>query len=417
MKKNFVLLLILTINLLSFPQNLDKKKWLDDIEQYKKGIEKYHINPFSKISKTEFEVDIKKLKSKINEFSDIEIIIELMKITRKIGDGHTAVSLRGQDVHFFPFEVMNFVDDWRVTRVENSYKNLLGYKLTGINGHSIAEVIEKMKDVVPFVENSQSQITRISDYIIIGEFLYGLGIIESISDASFTFQHNDGAITSYAFNTLNEDNYLDDSNFIKIELNHPQIEKPVNAEFDYFWFTKVKNTDALYIKFQSYPEYQKMDALCKEIYQYINENQLQQVIIDMRQNGGGDYFVGVLLAYYLNLCNSIDWENGVFVLSDKVVFSAATINVIQYRQMLNAKIFGEPTGSNPSGYQDMDEFKLTNSGLIITYSKRHFQFTETLTDGVIPDVFVPYIWNDYSIGKDNMLDEILNNLIENRVND
>jgi hypothetical protein len=407
MRITLYIVLIIVMTIFAFPQNLDRSKWIDDIEQYQKGIETLHINPFSKISKEKFENEVNSLKRELNNLSDFEIIIELMKITRKIGDGHTAVSLRGQDVKFFPLEVMNFGDEWRIVKIDNSYKEFLGYKLIGINGFSIDEVINKMQNVVPYVENSQSQITRISDYINISEFLYGLGIIDSVSEASFTFQHDDGAKISFAINSVNRDYYLDNSNFNQFELIHPNIEKPEKPELDYFWFAPVMNTEALYIKFKSYPEYSKMDEICKSIYQYIENNKVKQVIIDMRNNGGGDYFVGVLLAFYLNLCDTIEWENGVYVISDKEVFSAATVNVIQYRQMLNAKIIGEPTGSNPKGYQDMDEFVLNNSKLIITYSKRFFKFTEENTDGVIPDVLIDYNWDDYYNGKDNMLEWII----------
>lgn len=78
--------------------------------------------------------------------------------------------------------------------------------------------------------------------------------------------------------------------------------------------------------------------------------------------------------------------------------------------MLNAKIVGEPTGSNPTGYQDMGQFKLPNSGMIVTYSKRLFRFQEKITQGVQPDVLIEYDWESYSKGKDNMMQWIINDL-------
>lgn len=85
------------------------------------------------------------------------------------------------------------------------------------------------------------------------------------------------------------------------------------------------------------------------------------MVIDFRGNGGGDFFVGLTLAYYLNLADSIDWRSGVYVLTDKYTFSAGVSNAAQYRQILNARIVGEPTGGNPVGYQDMGSFILPNS--------------------------------------------------------
>lgn len=98
------------------------------------------------------------------------------------------------------------------------------------------------------------------------------------------------------------------------------------------------------------------------------------------------------LAYYLNLADSIDWRSGVYVLTDKYTFSAGVSNAAQYRQILNARIVGEPTGGNPVGYQDMGSFILPNSELTVTYSKRLFRFQDTATQGIRPDVLIEYDW-------------------------
>ena len=130
----------------------------------------------------------------------------------------------------------------------------------------------------------------------------------------------------------------------------------------------------------------------------------------MRENGGGDLYVGVVLAYALNLADSIDWKNGVYVLTSPKTFSAATSNTALYKQLLNATVVGEPTGSNPTGYQDMDQFQLPNSKLIITYSKRKFVLSPTVTQGIQPDELLHYNWNDYKSGKDNITQWVIKNL-------
>lgn len=153
-----------------------------------------------------------------------------------------------------------------------------------------------------------------------------------------------------------------------------------------------------------------MKKFGEEILTHINENGITQLIIDLRNNGGGDFFVGTWLAYYLNLANTINWSEGVFLLTDKVTFSAGTVSAVQFKQILNAKVIGEPTGSNPTGYQDMDSFKLPNSGLTITYSKRNFRFQDSITEGLQPDILIPYNWHSYSNGQDNMLEWVIQSI-------
>ena len=128
----------------------------------------------------------------------------------------------------------------------------------------------------------------------------------------------------------------------------------------------------------------------------------------MRNNGGGDLYVGVVLAYALNLADSIDWKNGVFVLTSDKTFSAGTSNAALFKQLLNAKLVGQPTGSNPTGYQDMDSFTLPSSKLVITYSKRLFRLSDKANTALQPDIIINQKENDLFNNIDTVLKVLIN---------
>jgi hypothetical protein len=128
----------------------------------------------------------------------------------------------------------------------------------------------------------------------------------------------------------------------------------------------------------------------------------------MRNNGGGDLYVGVVLAYALNLADSIDWKNGVFVLTSTKTFSAGTSNAALFKQLLNAKLVGQPTGSNPNGYQDMDSFTLPSSKLVITYSKRLFRLSDKANMALQPDIIINQKENDLFNNIDTVLKVLIN---------
>jgi len=91
-------------------------------------------------------------------------------------------------------------------------------------------------------------------------------------------------------------------------------------------------------------------------------------------------------------------------------YSAAMSNAAQYRQILNARLVGEPTGGNPVGYQDMDQFSLPNSGWTITYSKRNYRFQDAFSEGVQPDVLIEADWENYDRGIDKPLAWIMEDI-------
>ena len=413
MIKFIITTFFLLVALNTYSQSTDSSLWTEDINAYKANLEKHHIDLYNKISKVEFEQELKTIQSNLNSKTDIDVIIDLMRLTQKIGDGHTAFSLRGIETHLFPIEVYKVGKQWRIVKTTDKHKNLLGKELIAIDGKTMKQIEDEVGKVAQYIENKQSKTIRIAQYAMISELLFGLHLTNSKLDATFTFLDENKNKTEATLKAINSKDYYESVEFKNFKIVIPEIEKSIDLKHDYLWFSPIKTTEAIYIKFESYPSFEEMEKFGASVLNYINKNNSKQIVIDLRNNGGGDFFVGTFLAYYLNLADSIDWKSGVYVLTDKVTFSAATSNASQFRQMLNAKIVGEPTGSNPTGYQDMGQFKLPNSGITVTYSKRLFRFQEKVTQGVQPDVLIEYDWQSYSKGIDNMMEWVINDIRKN----
>lgn len=394
----------------TYSQSTDSNLWIEDINAYKANLEKHHIDLYHTINKVEFEQELKTIQSNLNSKNDIDVIIDLMRLTQKIGDGHTAFSLRGFKTHLFPIEIDKIGEQWRIVKTTDKHKNLLGKTLIAIDGKTMKHIENEISKVAQYIENKQSKTIRVAQYTMISELLHGLHLTNNALAATFTFRDENKKKTEATLKAINSKDYYDNVEFKTLEIAIPEIEKPNALQHDFLWFSPIKTTDAIYIKFESYPSFEEMEKFGASVLNHINTNNSKQIVIDLRNNGGGDFFIGTFLAYYLNLADSIDWKSGVYVLTDKVTFSAGTSNASQFRQILNAKIVGEPTGSNPTGYQDMGQFKLPNSGMTVTYSKRLFRFQEKITQGIQPDVLIPYDWESYSKGIDNMMQWIINDI-------
>ena len=381
------------------------KNWENDLDSFYNGLKSNHINPFSKVSEQEIQNKISILKKDVDNITDARIILELMKLTRKIGDGHTAVHFHHDtELKKFPIEVYNDSGIWRVIGISEEYKSVLGSQLTHIGKHSIEELKDSLSKVVQFVENESSLQQRVTQYLRYSEILSELGLIGNSESATFTFLDGEEKTV------IELQSQSTDSVLLRYQNKQPKIKKIKDAGIDALWFGSILNRSAIYVKFGQYPSFEQMDEFGKDLLTYINENKVKKLILDLRGNGGGDFYVGLWLAYYLNLADSIDWLNGVYTLVDKDTFSAATINAAQFKQLLNAKIVGEPTGSNPNGVQDMGTFRLPHSGLTISYSKRVFRLQEKPNESLLPDVEVKYSWKSFIAGEDNILIWALNDI-------
>lgn len=405
-QKLIICLSIFSVSVLNplFAQSPAKINWKVDLETYKASLEQKHIDVYHSITKDDFTNEWQKIYNNVESLSDFEIILKLMRLTRRINDGHTSVSLRNMSTHRFPFEIEWIENRWYVVKTLNENKLILKTTLEYINGISIDTVTQKISEIAQFVENEYSLKDRTGSYVTIAELLFNLNLIDSTTQATFSFR-KDNELIHLKLNTITNDIW-ENSNLSVVTLTVPEITRPDSVNRD-LWFTSISNTKTVYINFESYPTFEEMQVFGEQLVTYIQENQMKKVIIDMRKNGGGDLYVGTVLAYALNLADSIDWKNGVFVLTSNKTFSAATSNAALFKQLLNAQVIGQPTGSNPNGYQDMDSFILPNSKLVITYSKRLFRLSDKGNVALKPDFIIHQKKRDLLNNVDTILTELI----------
>ncbi|WP_162926430.1 S41 family peptidase [Teredinibacter purpureus] len=140
---------------------------------------------------------------------------------------------------------------------------------------------------------------------------------------------------------------------------------------------------------------------------FINSHCSRNVIIDLRYNYGGDFFVGLKLAQLLVLTDAIDWKTGVYVLIDNVTFSAAMRNAAQFPQLLNAQLVGEPAGAATKIWGSLSCPALSLKLLIPSVC---IILTKDDKDALYPDILIEHSISDYIENNDRQLEWILNDI-------
>src|SRR5437764_13591384 len=102
----------------------------------------------------------------------------------------------------------------------------------------------------------------------------------------------------------------------------------------HFWFTWLPESRAVYCSFRGY---QDLGSNAKALLAMVAEKHPEKLIIDMRQNGGGDYFEGLKhLVEPIRRLTDINEKGHLFVLIGPQTFSAAMANAAHFRQMTEA---------------------------------------------------------------------------------
>lgn len=387
------------------------KKWISDIDFYHSQLELRHINLYHSVSKKEFESELLGLKTSLPNYNKYQVMVDMMRITRLIGDGHTLYGYWSTTYSRFPVYFRLFDNELRVTKTTLEYRHLLGNKLTAVDGTKIGELLNIISPVVQGVDNQYSLEHFLPYTINVAEVLFGLKLTKQLNIANFKFTDDNGNDQSVVLNAISH-HELKRLMTEGINERSKHFGEPLKSTNGISLSADLQ-TNTAYIKFDSYPGFLKMLLFARGVKKQIVKHQLQHLIIDLRENGGGNFFEGLVLAQILVTIDNLDWEHGIYALIGKETFSAGVSNAAQFKQILNAKLVGETTGGNPYGYQDADSFVLPNSNCTVQYSKRLFRMQDHPTNGLLPDMKIETEWSDFKQNRDKQLEWILNDISTN----
>jgi hypothetical protein len=378
------------------------QRWSEDIDSYRAQLQEKHINLYHSVSSEQFSSALEGLKKSLPDLNEQQVLVELMRISRLVGDGHTQIAFWEGDNDYFPFRLQIIEDQFRLVATDASNRHLLGWKLEAIDDIPITELISRLSPVVQGVENEHSLKAKLGWHLGVAQILSGLGVIQQLDSAAYTFRGDGDQLQTVSVRPLSMHDYHKQVVHRMLPSVIPFGEKSVKAS-DHLWLSADDETRTAYLYFSRYPKNRDMEKFANKVRKYLDANGIRNLIIDLRDNGGGDFFVGLTLAWSLVLVDSLDWDHGIYTLIGNRTYSAGMSNAAQYRQLLNARLVGEPTGGNPVGYQDMDSFTLPNSGWRITYSKRNYRFQDAFSPGIQPDTPVEGDWESYRNGTDKPL--------------
>jgi hypothetical protein len=384
---------------------LTKEQWREDLQYFARELPKRHKNLYHATSREQFERAVAELDAAIPSLQAHQIIVRMHQIAATVGDGHTGAHIPPYFKRY-PIRFYWFGRELRVIAAAKEYQNALGARVVKIGALGLAEAQARILSCFPTAENENEWYVMSTSpaFIVVPEVLHSLGVAPALERAPFTFEDERGKqftldISPVEFPLVGGSPTLKLLPAAKAQPLYRQ--KPGER----FWFMYLPDSQTVYVSFRGY---NSLGENARKLFQFIDGNPTKRLVIDLRQNGGGDYFEGRRhLIHPLKNRPALNQKDALFVIIGRQTFSAAMVNAIDFRKETNAILVGEPIGERPNSYSENDEMTLPNSRLVVSYSTRYYKFLEEDAPAVQPDKRIDPNWADFQAGRDPVMEWIL----------
>lgn len=388
MKRTFILGFILLHGGLAFCQQLSRADYLEDLKYLKDTLPKKHINLFAKISKADFDKNIAAIESRLIVPDEETFTAELFKLTVAIGDEHTHVERDFTKV--IPVRFNKFSEGIYVTATDTANADVLLYRLTGINGHSITEVTSRFKEIIQS-ENPSFFNVRFLHFINNPVILKGLHITGSTDQTTFDLTAANGKTIKRIIRSVAG---KDARNLPLVEVKNRPLSPGKNENY---WYNYDPKSGTLYFNYNKCQEQNlhPFSAFNDELFATIAKNRPQRLVIDLRDNSGGNS--GILRPFIDRIQQSyLNSKGKLFVLIGRQTFSSALLNAVTLKQGTYATLLGEPTSGSVNHYGEVRGFKLPHTKFVIAYSTRYWETWKGHDGPLMPDVSITYSVKNFS---------------------
>lgn len=375
---------------------LTKKEAIEDLEYMINAIKRKHPAAYHGLP-DKVEKRYNEVKNEINSRENItvaELNALLESILSSLKDGHTYIAAQIADKKY-----LKYIDSINREKME----------LVKVNDIDIDSLLEKYADYYSFEAKSweKKQLTN-SLCTLDGLNYLGINIDDGIK---YTFANEDKIKEIVCTNEdfLGVEAYKK-YNGITDENESSEIEN------QFVSYTIDENNDVAILTLKSCDYNDEYINTLKEMFQQVKLKGINNVAVDLRDNGGGSSMVANEFIKYLDTDSfgggSLKWRHGfivlnvkpqdinnkkyndltfdgnVYILTNANSFSSSMLFAQYIKDNNLGKIVGEAPGNDPNGYGEIASLLLPNSKLYMSVSTKRFYRVNQDTDEFLvePDI-------------------------------
>ena len=364
-----------------------------DVRLLARELQTQHPDLFHDLDREEFRGAVEELAAAASELSRDELVVGLMRLAALPGerDGHTAIypfDLHPRPLHVFPLRLYHLGGGLHALAAVGA-DEVVGKRLTSIDGRPVDEVVELVRPLVPH-DNESSLRWLLPEYVTTAEVLRGLGVA---GDGPVEFAFEGGVqVQLEALPAAS----------VAASVGSALAPPPTNGDpvwlrnlEDSQWLTTLEGGRVVYLGYRITTD--ATDDVAARLAELASPPAVRRVVVDVRLNhGGNNQTYGALL----DVLASPAISDKLVLLTGRQTFSAAGNFVADVARATKARIVGERAGGEPSQWGDSVTVDLTHAGLIAHVATIYQDYGPA---DVAPDVQVEPTAADLLAGRDPVL--------------
>ncbi|MBL8210943.1 MAG: hypothetical protein JNK87_09540 [Bryobacterales bacterium] len=385
------------------PQPTRTDLWKQDLTLLIQAIRQNHPAPTANLSSAELDEEVAALGEKIAQLPDYGIVMEMARITARIGDSNTILTPFQSVVGMraFPLRVRRFGSDWYVTDAVARHIPLLGRRLTAIQGLPVDAVLDLIRPFLAY-ETDNWLSAMGANFLISPEVLAHIGLLTDRTAAA-EYEFEDGNGVRQPVNLTVEAGTL----FSLARNARGIVPLSWRNRGLFYWFDYLEPERTLYIKYDVCAQDPALPLreFVREITQFAVPHRVTKLVVDFRDNiGGGDVTVTELLFSLLQQAQTAGTlPQRSFGIISRNTFANGSLSA-QLWKKAGAQLVGETTGGRPHHFGAVRLLGLPASRLVLQVATREIPADDGNLD---PDMPVSLTLGDYRFLRDTVLEAIL----------
>jgi hypothetical protein len=359
----------------------------------------YHDRPFPEA----FEQSYRQLRAAVPKLGDEQIYVGMSRMLATLNQGHTNlwpfIPAKRMAFKVLPVQFYIFPEGVFVIGADPGNADLIGAQLVSIENTPAAEALQRIKDI--HSNDSGMEILWLGPlFLSLVQELKGLGIVPRTDEIQVTMRTSSGAMVSRRLTTT--------STFGPTKLPAPPGVPPLAFSHPgkAHWLQALPDARAVYVEVNQIADDpdETLEAFGVRLRKVLKDHSVRSVILDLRNNNGGNTFDYVELLRTL-IGFSEDGGHSLYVLVGRDVYSAAGNLTTDMERLASPVFIGEPTGMTGNNYGDESQLVLPYSGISagLTSLKWQLGYPADLRRAIVPQVPVRMTAADYFAGRDPAL--------------